>query len=188
MNACVVNPNEDSQFWPRSGDHAVNIRPYRESDRQTLKEITVEAFAGVSIDQNIERRFGPVAGHDWRWRKAGHIDEDLDDPDACVWVAEDAGGEIIGYITTRVDRAAGIGLIPNMSVRAGLRGQGIGRKLIERALDHFQSVGLELARIETLDQNPVGQHLYPACGFVEVARQIHFALRLSDRNCGGSAP
>jgi hypothetical protein len=27
-------------------------------------------------------------------------------------------------------------------------------------------------------QNPVGNHLYPACGFVEVARQVHFARRL----------
>ncbi len=28
----------------------------------------------------------------------------------------------------------------------------------------------------TLDE--IGQHLYPACGFVEVARQVHFARRL----------
>jgi hypothetical protein len=32
--------------------------------------------------------------------------------------------------------------------------------------------------IETMAQNAVGQHLYPACGFVEVARQAHFARKL----------
>ncbi len=156
----------------------MKIRPYQPGDREVLKQITVEAFTTVSIDQNIEKHFGPVGGHDWRWRKAAHIDQDVDDPHAANWVAEDDDGKILGYITTRIDRAAGIGSIPNLAVRDGLRGQGIGRQLIDFALARFREAGLELARIETLDQNPVGQHLYPSCGFVEVARQIHFAMRL----------
>ena len=156
----------------------MTIRPYRESDRETLRAITVEAFDGVSIDQNIELRFGLIAGHDWRFRKGRRIDEDVDAPGAAILVAEDERGQTIGYITTEIDRAAGVGLIPNMAVRAGLRGQGIGRKLIEAALALFRDAGLELARIETLDQNTIGQHLYPDCGFVEVARQIHFAMKL----------
>ena len=156
----------------------MTIRPYRASDRETLKAITVEAFSTVSIDQNIERRFGTVSGHDWRWHKARDIDEDIEADGSAILVAVDARAEIVGYITTRFDRDAGIGLIPNMAVRAGLRGRGIGRALIERALQLFRDTGLELARIETLDQNPIGQHLYPDCGFVEVARQIHFARRL----------
>lgn len=158
------------------------IRPYREDDLPVLKAITVEAFDGVSIDQNIERKFGPVAGHDWKWRKARQIDEDVQAPNASVWVAESDDHQIVGFITTRIDRESGVGLIPNMSVIAGGRGQGIGRKLIEYALDRFHAAGLTIARIETLDQNPIGQHLYPSCGFVEVARQIHFA-----RELGGGA-
>lgn len=154
------------------------IRPYLESDREVLKEITIEAFSGVSIDQNIERRFGPIAGHDWRWRKGRCIDADGEAPGSVILAAENEAGEVVGYITTWIDRVAGIGHIPNMAVRSDHRGLGIGRALIERALALFRDTGLELARIETLDQNPVGEHLYPACGFVEVARQIHFALRL----------
>lgn len=34
------------------------------------------------------------------------------------------------------------------------------------------------AMTETMAQNDAGQHLYPACGFVEVARQSHFARKL----------
>jgi ribosomal protein S18 acetylase RimI-like enzyme len=45
-------------------------------------------------------------------------------------------------------------------------------------LEHFRRNGVECARIETLEQNPIGQHLYPAVGFREVARQIHYAMRL----------
>ena len=155
------------------------IRAYREADREALKRITVEAFDGVSIDQNMEQRFGEVAGRDWRWRKARQIDDDLSADGAAVWVAEE-GGEVVGYVTARLDRAAGVGFIPNLAVRAGRRGRGVGRQLIEHALAQFRAAGLEVARIETLEQNPVGRHLYPDCGFEEVARQIHYAVRLRD--------
>ena len=154
------------------------IRPYCEADLQTLKAITVEAFDGVSVDQNIERRFGIVAGRDWGWRKARQIDWDVEASGSAILVAEDEQGQIVGYVTTRIDREAGIGYIPNMAVRSGLRGLGTGRILIERALEMFREAGLELAKIETLDQNAVGQHLYPTCGFVEVARQIHLVKKL----------
>ncbi len=156
----------------------MRIRPYRETDRQALRMITIDAFQGVSIDQNIERRFGAIAGRDWQWRKARQLDEDIDAADGRVLVAETEPGEVVGYVTTRIDTAAGIGFIPNMAVRSGWRGHGIGRQLIERALELFRDARLQLARIETLDQNTIGEHLYPACGFVEVARQIHFALPL----------
>jgi ribosomal protein S18 acetylase RimI-like enzyme len=156
----------------------MHIRPYRESDRDALKAITVEAFAGVSIDQDLERLFGLIADHDWRWRKARQIDDDIAAPGASILAAEDESGQVAGYITKRLDREAGVGLIPNLAVRADQRGQGLGRRLIEEALQVFRAEGLALARIETLDQNAVGQHLYPDCGFVEVARQIHYARRV----------
>jgi len=157
----------------------VVIRNYREADRDVIKQITIDGFHGVSIDQNIERRFGLVAGRDWRWRKAKQIDEDIDAPNGIVLVAEDPDTkEVVGYITTRINNDTGIGWIPNLAVRRDCHGRGIGRRLIEAALDLFRQHGLEMAKIETLDQNPVGQHLYPKCGFVEVARQIHYVMRL----------
>lgn len=156
----------------------MQIRPYRESDREIIKAITTEAFSGVSIDHNLERLFGAIAGHDWRWRKARQIDDDIAAPGAAILVAEDEHGTVAGYVTTRIDQDSGVGLIPNLAVRADQRGRGLGRQLIEAALELFRSAGLQIARIETLDQNAVGQHLYPDCGFVEVARQIHYARRL----------
>ena len=90
----------------------------------------------------------------------------------------DRSGEVVGYITTYCDREAGIGYIPNLAVDAQLRGSGIGRALIEEAIMHFRAQGMENARIETLQQNPIGQHLYPSCGFREVARQIYYGLDL----------
>ena len=156
---------------------AVHIRNYRPEDLETLKRITVEAFDGVSIDRNLEGLFGPIHGHDWGWRKARHIDEDVQRDPLGVFVAE-TGGRVVGYVTTWMDREAGLGFIPNLAVEADVRGQGIGRELLLHALDHFRRHGLSHARIETLEQNPIGRSLYPSLGFHEVARQIHYCLDL----------
>lgn len=155
----------------------VSIRPFRPDDLPAIKAITVEAFDGVSIDRNIEAQFGPIHGHDWRWRKARHIDEDARRDPGGILVAE-SESQIVGYITTYRDVEAGIGLIPNLALTAAARGQGLGRQLIQAALDLFRVSGLTHARIETLAQNEIGQNLYPSLGFQEVARQIHYCLRL----------
>lgn len=155
----------------------IHIRSYRDADLARLKELTVASFPGVTLEQNVEDALGELAGHDWKWRKARHIDEDVAADAAGIFVAESAG-EVIGYITTRSDRKAGKGRIPNLAVDARYRGAGLGRRLIDRALEHFREQGLAYAMIETMAQNDIGHHLYEACGFVEVARQIHFARRL----------
>jgi len=156
----------------------VTIRVYRPDDLPRIKAITVEAFDGVSIDLNIEQLFGKVNGHDWKWRKARHIDQDaVRDPDG-IFIAEE-DGQIVGCVTTFCDHEAGIGLIPNLAVLAAQRGKGIGRMLIQHALDHFRAQGLSHAKIETLEQNAIGQNLYPSFGFREVSRQVHYVMSLT---------
>lgn len=156
------------------------IRPYRESDRGALRDLTVEAFEGVSIDHNIDRLLGPVAARDWRWRKARHVDEDLDAPGGELAVAEDGEtGAPVGYVTMKFDAETKVGWVHNLAVAAGARHRGLGRRLLGHALERFRAAGMTVARIETLEQNPVGRHLYPALGFREVARQIHYALDLT---------
>jgi ribosomal protein S18 acetylase RimI-like enzyme len=166
----------------------MQIRPYQPADLPVLKQITVEAFTGVSIDHGIEQQFGAINGHDWRWRKARHLDDDAARDPAGVFVAEDTG-RIVAYITTWQDREGGIGHIPNIAIRPDYRGQGLGRLLIEHALAHFRTSGLTHAKIETLVQNAVGNHLYTDLGFLEVARQVHFVASLSPgAHAGQSVP
>jgi len=155
----------------------MNIRLYQASDLNELKRITIEGFEGIAIDQSVENALGILSGFDWRWRKARHVDEDVGANSTGVFVAEEFG-KVLGYISTRVDYDAGQGRIPNLAVDQSVRGRGIGRLLIEHALDYFRREGMSFATIETMDNNPVGQHLYPSCGFVETCRQIHFAKKL----------
>src|SRR5882757_7731564 len=153
------------------------IRPYQTSDLEDLKRMTLEGFEGIAIDQNIERALGVMEGRDWRWRKARHVDEDVEANPAGVFVAEE-GGKVLGYISTRIEREARKGRIPNLAVDKTARGRGVGRRLIEHALEYFRREGMAFAMIETMENNPVGRHLYPSCGFVEAGRQIHYALKL----------
>jgi ribosomal protein S18 acetylase RimI-like enzyme len=158
-------------------DGQMTFREYRPADLEELKRITLGAFEGLALDQRVEEHLGKLHGHDWRWRKARQIEEDVAANPAGVFVAEEEG-TILGYITTVLDREAGKGRIPNLAVLPDARGKGLGRKLIEHALDYFRREGMSFAMIETMAYNEIGNHLYPACGFIEVGRQVHFARKL----------
>jgi len=156
---------------------SVEIRPYQPDDLAELKRITVEAFEGLALDQRIEEQIGVVQKRDWRWRKTRDVEDDVHANPAGIFVALQEN-RILGYISTRIDREAGKGRIPNLAVVADARGSGLGRQLIEHALNYFRQEGMAFAVIETMAYNEVGNHLYPSCGFVEVGRQVHFARKI----------
>ncbi len=155
----------------------MHIRLFQWTDLEELKRITIEGFEGTAIDQNVEVALGVIGTHDWRWRKARHVEEDVAANPNGFFVAEQEG-RILGYVSTRIDRATSKGRIPNLAVDKSARNGGIGRRLIQHALDYLRSEQMAFVMIETMVNNPVGQHLYPACGFVEVGRQIHYAVKL----------
>jgi len=153
------------------------IRKFRPTDLDRLKDITVVCFDGVSIDQGMERAVGLVAGKDWKWRKARSIQEDADaNPDG-IFVCE-ADGEVVGYITTRLDPESKIGWIPNLATDPAHQGKGVGKALMQAALAYLKAAGMAAVKIETLEQNRIGRKFYPSAGFVEIARQIHYVKKL----------
>jgi ribosomal protein S18 acetylase RimI-like enzyme len=152
------------------------IKPYRPEDCEQLKDMTITCFDGASsIDHNIERLFGIIDGKDWSWRKRRRIDEDIAANANGILVAE-VEGALAGYISTRVDHETKIGLIPNLAVLPTHQKSGIGRALIDAAVAYLKEEGMKLVHIETLATNPVGQKFYPAYGFKEVSRQIHYVM------------
>ena len=156
---------------------SLDIRVFQPSDLEELKRITVEAFDGLALDQRIEEQLGVLHGRNWRWRKARDIDDDVRANPTGIFVAVQ-DGRILGYISTRLDFETGKGRIPNIAIVPDARGSGLGRQLIEHALDYFRQQGMSFAVIETMAYNEVGNHLYPSCGFIEVGRQVHFARKL----------
>ena len=153
------------------------IRKYQPSDLETLRQITAICFEGVSIDKNIEDKFGIINELDWKQRKMPHINDDVEANADGVFVAE-IDGEVAGYITTYVNHRTKIGGIPNLSVHPNFQQRGLGTELIETALVYLKEEGMLYARIETLDQNQIGTAFYPKMGFVEIARQVHYIRSL----------
>jgi ribosomal protein S18 acetylase RimI-like enzyme len=151
---------------------------FQPADLSRLQDITADTFGPVSIDKNMERLLGPFGSGDWKTRKVAAIADDCRIQPDGVLVAEDPTGKVVGYVTTRVNPVTGIGWIPNLAVDPKHQGKGLGRLLLERAILFLRESGMSVAKIETLEQNPIGQSLYPSLGFQEVARQIHFAMRL----------
>lgn len=149
------------------------IRAAKEEDRAQIVELCLATFRGVSIDENIEDKF-QLPANSWQEKKRAAILEDLKHL-KWVFVAE-VEGEVVGFITTRL--FTDTGRIANLGVDPAYRGRGLGKALIAHALDFFKEKGFKLARIETMVQNEIGQKLYPKMGFVEVARQIHYAMEL----------
>jgi ribosomal protein S18 acetylase RimI-like enzyme len=161
---------------------AYPIRPYRPNDLPRLQQITALTFGPVSIDLNMEKLLGRFGEDGWQGRKLAAIAEDCRVQPDGVFVAMDAAAaenKVVGYVTTRLFPAGKLGQIPNLAVDPAYQGMGLGRALLEHALAFFRTRGMEVAKIETLEQNPIGQSLYPSLGFKEVARQIHYAMRLN---------
>ena len=153
------------------------IRPVREEDAEAIVAMTAEVFGPFCIDKWIEDMLGPAGTAGWVQIKGQAVLHELrENPQGC-FVAE-VDGRVSGYVTTVVNALASRGVIANLAVMQRAQGRGIGRKLLERALEHFRRLGLAQAKIETLACNQVGRHLYPSLGFREVVRQVHFVMPL----------
>ncbi len=153
------------------------IRGYHPRDLKALKAISRATFGDVCVDYSVEQKFGLLNGTSWADRRAVHIEQDVTYWPDYTFVAEIAG-EVVGFVTTSLDKFARTGHIRNLAVLSEHQGKGIGRSLIEHALACFKRDGMEYARIETVAQNDRCTVFYPKMGFQEVARQIFYFRKL----------
>jgi ribosomal protein S18 acetylase RimI-like enzyme len=159
----------------------LRIEPAQDGDIENVIQLTLDAFGQVSFESNIESKFGLINDTSWQIRKADHIREDFSDPNGLVLLAKIAD-ETIGFVSIRLNQKSKIGVIANLAVATKARNEGVGRKLIKAAIGEMKSESMELARIETLDQNDIGKSLYPKLGFREIAKQIYYCQDLRTDN------
>lgn len=80
-----------------------------------------------------------------------------------VWLAN---GQVVGHLSLRrSEQQPGVWLIGNVAVRADHRRQGIGRALMEQALEHIRQRGGKQARLIVRANNPAAMRLYSELGF-----------------------
>jgi ribosomal protein S18 acetylase RimI-like enzyme len=95
-----------------------------------------------------------------------------------VWEQD---GRVVGNVTlSRPTAHARRWQISNVAVLDTYRGRGIGRSLVETALDAIVRRGGETAYLYVREDNPAAVHLYESVGFVAVDRLSSLALPAHD--------
>jgi len=148
------------------------IRKYRSSDKKKILRITESSFEGVSLDQNIQEKYG-IIGKAWREHKKDAVLYDLRKNPHLTVVAT-CNGAVVGFICCRYYPTRSIGHIANLAVKREFQGQKIGKKLLDLSLKLLKDQGAKHVKIETLEQNDRAVNFYSNDGFQEVGRQIFY--------------
>ena len=106
------------------------------------------------------------------WTRAMYEDELRQPGTSFILVARTASAPVAGYCSYRL--VADELQINNVAVRPDHRGQGLGRSLVESALDHGRAAGARIAFLEVRRSNTAAQRLYFGLGFTEVGERARY--------------
>src|SRR5205085_9930650 len=101
---------------------------------------------------------------------ASFISSQLKDPDKAVLVADNYG-DMIGYAYAAIEGydymalRGPAGVLHDVIVAPLHRGRGIGRLLIDAALEFFRSRGVPRVVLSTAERNKAAQRLFESMGF-----------------------
>jgi ribosomal protein S18 acetylase RimI-like enzyme len=105
----------------------------------------------------------------------------LDEPNVIVLVAE-RDGEVLGYTYAGVEGndymalRGPAGVVYDIVVDPAYRRQGVGRMLLDAALEALKARGAPRAVLSTAEQNTPAQHLFESAGFrrtmIEMTREL----------------
>jgi ribosomal-protein-alanine N-acetyltransferase len=130
----------------------MNIRPMTLADIPAVVE--VDTCAGILLP----------------WTEAAYARE-LQNRAAFCWVAE-ADGRVTGSLTFW--DVVGEGEIANVAVHPDFWRQGIGRALLQTALDKAAELRLARVMLEVRESNLPAQSLYRSFGFIEDGRRLRY--------------
>jgi ribosomal-protein-alanine N-acetyltransferase len=93
--------------------------------------------------------------------------------DAAAFLVAANGTEVLGYVvgTLTPNHGRDIGHVRDVAVRPEARGEGLGGRLLDRALASLRAAGGTLAKLEVRESNERAIRLYRGVGF-EVARRV----------------
>jgi len=112
-----------------------------------------------------------VASYPRPWQTPHFLDE-LAAPHSFPLTAFDQEGKVAGYICpmSLLDE----GHILNVAVRNDCRGRGVGRLLVERAVDECRARGAETVSLEVRPSNVAALTLYRSLDFREAGRRKNY--------------
>lgn len=144
-----------------------NIREFVPSDLEHLRKIAGYSFTDSRFyaDPCFDNEKADELYRVW-------ISKECDGGAEQVFVAEDEGGTIQGFITCRLKHASGT--ISLVAVAENARGQSVGYKLVTHALHWFKEHNAQSVDVVTQGANVTAQRLYQRCGFLTKTVQFRY--------------
>ncbi|MCS7277532.1 MAG: GNAT family N-acetyltransferase [Aquificaceae bacterium] len=141
----------------------MKVRRAEESDIKELVEVYLRGYSGLE-EYSYTHPDDVQAYLNWLFRR------DV----AGIWVAEE-NGRIVGFVASDgnwFSKREGkvVGAIHELIVLPEYRNRGIGKVLVEKALEYFRSRGLDIAELWVGDENTRAIEFYKKLGFEEKDR------------------
>jgi len=155
----------------------VATRPLRPGDLDQLVELwRALAIEGSPSDLVL---YPPTDDNAARWRS--WVADAVERGEIVVLVAE-VDGLIVGYVLfgerkSHLKSPYRRGVIHDLYVRPGWRGRGLGRRLLEGALDRMRTWGLDIATVSVATTNRAALSLYRKLGFEDFMLTLAKRLR-----------
>lgn len=152
-----TDPEREREEIPATA--AVWVRPYLGVDAQAVR----------SLVERILGEFGLVLDPEGTDRDLDDIDESYRRGGGEFWVVESSGGRIVGACGVWPDpEERGRCELRKMYLDASLRGRGMGRQLLDLALEHARAAGFRRMELETNHAMTAAIGLYQRSGFQEI--------------------
>ncbi len=148
----------------------VTLRPMTEADYAAYLPRATEAYAAEVARNNL------VSEDEGLARSQRSFETELPDgihtPDQRLFIAEDAEGELVGYLWLARKPETDTVFIYDIEVVAERRGEGFGRRLMELVEVEGRAMGMSRIELNVHADNEVARSLYESAGYREMRRQM----------------
>lgn len=155
------------------------IRRATGGDMDRVGQIARQAWRPIhdSFEEIMGKEMHDAVCADWEADKEAQVHGQYERNPEWFWVVEDAAtGEVVAFLTIRVDWKRSLGTIANNAVAPEAQGRGIGTKMYTYALDLFRQEGLKFASVGTgMDEGHApARRAYEKAGFDIVRTDVTY--------------
>lgn len=161
------------------------LRHAREDDLSAIDALTVEGYGPIQesfvamLGADLYETVHAEPQRTWDQRKCAQNRTLFAEHPDQVWVLDETGA-VFGYVSFWLVPERRYGHLDNNAVAAGRAGQGWATFMYRHVLDHFRSLGLEYAHVDTgLDDAHIpARRAYEAAGFDRAVPSVDLWRRL----------
>ncbi len=140
-----------------------------------LETLVIDSFEPITWFKNVDERFGPLNGKDWRERWRARMAKVFETEKVLVGEVE---GDIVAFASGTIDAETSLGFIDLLAVDRRFQSKGYGREMLRGMLRYMKEQGAVHANLDCLTTNTRGNEIYKSEGFEEVARSIRWFIKI----------